>query len=110
MGGIPSKPDYSKSMQVIGAGYSRTGTVSMQMALERLMDGPVQHGGTHFVSGSDGFNRKWLHCLQASRTGDKERALKYLREITAGYVGMTDLPGVAVLPEYVIFAFEPENC
>ena len=54
MGGVPSKPDPSKSLQVIGAGFSRTGTVSMQLALEILLDGPVQHGGTSAVSGDSG--------------------------------------------------------
>jgi hypothetical protein len=41
-------------MEVISAQYSRTGTESMQLALERLLDGPVQHGGTHAVRRSDG--------------------------------------------------------
>ena len=54
MGGVPSKPDYSKSMLVIGAGLSRTGTVSTQLALEKLLGGPVMHGGTHMISREDG--------------------------------------------------------
>lgn len=37
--------------------------------------------------------------MKASRTGDRERALKYVREGTAGYVGIVDLPGISVLPE-----------
>ena len=53
MGGVPSKPDPTKSMQVIGAGFSRTGTNSVQLALQRLLEGPVQHGGTQLLSGSD---------------------------------------------------------
>lgn len=55
MGGIPSKPgDASTQLQVIGAGYSRTGTASMQIALEILMKGPVQHGGGHLLWREDG--------------------------------------------------------
>ena len=54
MGGIPSKPDPTKSMQVIGAGFPRTGTNSVQLALELLLDGPVHHGGTHILAGSPG--------------------------------------------------------
>ena len=50
MGGVPSKADGSKSLQVIGAGYARTGTVSMQLALEKLLGGPVCHGATHVFS------------------------------------------------------------
>lgn len=42
MGGIPSKPDDpSRPLEVIGAGFSRTGTMSMQIALEELLRGPV---------------------------------------------------------------------
>jgi hypothetical protein len=42
MGGIPSKPgDPSRPLEVIGAGFSRTGTMSMQLALEELLRGPV---------------------------------------------------------------------
>jgi len=47
MGGVPSIPsDPSRSLKVIGAGYSRTGTLSMALALEKLLDGPVMHGGS----------------------------------------------------------------
>lgn len=48
MGGVASKPssDPDCTLQVIGAGFSRTGTVSMALALEELLDGPVCHGGT----------------------------------------------------------------
>lgn len=42
MGGVPSKPsDPSRSLEVIGAGFSRTGTMTMQLALEELLRGPV---------------------------------------------------------------------
>lgn len=55
MGGVPSVPhDKSRTLQVIGAGYSRTGTVSMSMALETLLDGPVMHGGTQLLGREDG--------------------------------------------------------
>lgn len=48
MGGVASRPssDPDCTLQVIGAGFSRTGTVSMALALEELLDGPVCHGGT----------------------------------------------------------------
>lgn len=55
MGGAPSVPtDPSRRIQVIGAGYSRTGTVSLQLALEKLLDGPVMHGGTQVLHREDG--------------------------------------------------------
>ena len=54
MGGTPSKPgDPARQLEVIGAGYSRTGTVTMQLALEKILDGPVIHGGTHLLSRED---------------------------------------------------------
>lgn len=42
---------------------------------------------------------KWLQALKASHAGDRERALKYTREVTAGYVGTVDLPCIALLEE-----------
>lgn len=49
---IPTDP--SRKVQVISAGYSRTGTLSMCMALAKLVDGPVLHGGTHIIVRDDG--------------------------------------------------------
>lgn len=55
MGGVASIPtDASKKMQVISAGYSRTGTVSMSMALDILLGGPILHGGTQILVRDDG--------------------------------------------------------
>jgi hypothetical protein len=55
MGGVPSVPtDPDKSLQVIGAGFARTGTVSMALALEKILDGPVCHGGTQLLGREDG--------------------------------------------------------
>lgn len=55
MGGAYSVPtDPSRTVQVIGAGYSRTGTSSMQIALSKLLNGPVIHGGTQLLEGTDG--------------------------------------------------------
>lgn len=55
MGGVPSKPgDPSRPLEVIGAGFSKTGTLSMQLALQELLQGPVIHGGTQSVFPGDG--------------------------------------------------------
>lgn len=55
MGGVASVPtDRSRTLKVIGAGYSRTGTVSMAMALEKILEGPVMHGGTQLFGREDG--------------------------------------------------------
>lgn len=57
MGGTLSKADPSATVEVVGAGYSRTGTSSLQLALEKLINGPVYHGGTQiWLSGNDGMN------------------------------------------------------
>lgn len=55
MGGVASVPtDRTRSLRVIGAGYSRTGTLSMAMALAELLDGPVMHGGSQLLGREDG--------------------------------------------------------
>lgn len=55
MGGIPSIPtDPSRKVEVIGAGFSRTGTVTFALAMEKLLDGPVMHGGTQMLGREDG--------------------------------------------------------
>lgn len=55
MGGVASIPtDPSQKLQVISAGYSRTGTVSMSLALAKLLDGPILHGGTQILIRDDG--------------------------------------------------------
>lgn len=57
MGGVESVPtDPSRKIQVISAGYSRTGTVSMSLALAKILDGPVLHGGTQILTRDDGEN------------------------------------------------------
>lgn len=51
MGGVPSKPgDPSRPLEVIGAGFSRTGTMSMQLALEELLQGPVSKTSQHIIT------------------------------------------------------------
>jgi Sulfotransferase domain len=55
MGGVPSVPtDPNRTLEVIGAGFARTGTVSMALALEKILDGPVCHGGTQLLGREDG--------------------------------------------------------
>lgn len=34
-----------------------------------------------------GLVETWFHAMRAHRMGDKERALKYVRKATAGFVG-----------------------
>ncbi|KAH8653733.1 P-loop containing nucleoside triphosphate hydrolase protein [Xylariales sp. PMI_506] len=99
MGGAPSKPDPSKEMQVIGAAYGRTGTVSLSIALEKLLDGPVVHGGQRSFGGEGSYFEKWTDALEANQSGDRERGMKLIRELTSGYVGCTDSPHNLCVPE-----------
>lgn len=100
MGGVASVPtDRTRKIQVIGAGFSRTGTVSMSLALEKLLDGPVMHGGTQIFGREDAYLRLWHRVFQAKEAGDKPRMLKLLREATAGFVAITDVPGNALIRE-----------
>lgn len=55
MGNTPSIPsDPTKTTLVIGAGFSRTGTVSLSLALERLLGGPICHSGTAILGREEG--------------------------------------------------------
>ena len=60
--------DRSRSLKVIGAGYSRTGTLSMAIALEKLLEGPVMHGGSQLLGREDG---KALSLSPSIETDDK---------------------------------------
>ncbi|CAL3963411.1 unnamed protein product [Diplocarpon coronariae] len=61
--------DLSREVQVIGAGFSRTGTVSFALELERLLQGP-----------DDGANEELIE--------------RNLRDLTAGYVATTDTSAI----------------
>ncbi|KAI0483407.1 hypothetical protein GGR56DRAFT_624241 [Xylariaceae sp. FL0804] len=100
MGGVASIPtDSSRRVQVISAGYSRTGTVSMSMALDRLLDGPVHHGGTQILIRDDDYCRLWIKAYEARNAGNKAETLKLVREATAGFVATADLPPADFMPE-----------
>jgi hypothetical protein len=72
MGGVPSVPtDPTRRLRVIGAGYARTGTVSMAMALEKLLDGPAMHGVNQILGREDGKQRLLQpgpQAIKSSRT------------------------------------------
>ncbi|KAK8075147.1 hypothetical protein PG997_009810 [Apiospora hydei] len=104
MGGSLSKPDPSRSsLEVIGAGYSRTGTSSMQLALEKLVDGPIYHGGTQiWLSGDDRRTKLWaLACDAKYVQHDAALTRKLVREAVRGYAGLVDIPGIWFVPELV---------
>lgn len=103
MGATASIPrDRTRQLEVIDAGYSRTATLSYTVALEKLLDGPVMHGGTQMFRREDGYCRRLDELYRLRRRGgpgDRERLLKTLREATAGFVGTADCPMFHFLPE-----------
>ncbi|KAI1385890.1 P-loop containing nucleoside triphosphate hydrolase protein [Hypoxylon trugodes] len=100
MGGVASIPtDPSKKVQVISAGYSRTGTVSMSLALAKLVDGPVLHGGTQILLRDDDYCSTWIKAYEAREAGDKKETLKLIRKATSGFAATADLPPSDFMPE-----------
>ncbi|KAL7941779.1 P-loop containing nucleoside triphosphate hydrolase protein [Trichoderma barbatum] len=100
MGGVPSIPtDRTRTVQVIGAGYSRTGTVSTAMALEKLLGGPVMHGGTQLFGREDAYVKLW--CDIFDNRNNKPVLMKLLREATAGFVAVTDAPATVFIAELI---------
>lgn len=110
MGRVASIPtDPSRKVQVISVGYSRTGIVTMSLALAKLLDGPFLHGGTQILVRDDGkvddddnicgkidivpdYCSTWIKAYEARHAGSKETTLKLVRKATAGFVGTADLP------------------
>lgn len=103
MGGALSKPDPAATLQVVGAGYSRTGTSSLQLALAKLVDGPVYHGGTQiWMSGDDARVKLWgLACDAKFVDRDRQRTLKLVKEATKGFSGLVDIPCIFFVSELV---------
>lgn len=97
MGQTASQPASSKTIQVIGAGLSRTGTASLAEALRILLgdNGPVYHGGTQMVFSPESHVRKWIAILEHTpyRSDlDRQFVRTNLAEITAGYAAACDMP------------------
>ncbi|KAI0968542.1 hypothetical protein F4678DRAFT_474320 [Xylaria arbuscula] len=87
MGSVASIPtDPSQEVQVISAGYSRTGTA-------------ILHGGTQILVRDDDYCATWIGAYQARNAGDRERTLKLVRRATAGFVATADLPPADFMPE-----------
>ncbi|KAK7705535.1 hypothetical protein SLS64_007902 [Diaporthe eres] len=102
MGGVPSVPtDPNRTLEVIGAGYSRTGTSSMAIALEKLLDGPVCHGGSQMLGREDSYVQKWIEVYRQRDAGNRPALMKALREATRGFVGVTDVPAVDFVGELI---------
>ncbi|KAH8658431.1 hypothetical protein BX600DRAFT_469109 [Xylariales sp. PMI_506] len=100
--GVPK--DLSRTLQVIGAGYSRTGTSSFTLALEILLNGQVLHSGSACIAREEPFIKSWIKILNASGSQDPvvQKDIRVtLRSLCAGFVGITDAPGVLFTGELV---------
>ena len=69
-------------VRVIGAGLGRTGTLSLKLALERLLDGPCYHMTEVF--GNDGHVDTWSHAANGGVTD--------WSDLLAGYRAAVDWP------------------
>ena len=93
-------PTDDRDVRVISAGYSRTGTVSMSLALDRLLlDGPILHGGTQILVRGVDYCSTWIKAYEARNAGDRETTLKLVRKATAGFVDTADLPPADFIAE-----------
>lgn len=127
MGQQASLPKPGTSIQVIGAGLSRTGTASFSQALEILLNGPVYHCGTQSTIGPRSHLKTWISILQhwlsdhhrhtatkppsspthtppqtlpsPPETPNNTQILTLLSTHLEGYAAITDAPGAQLVPE-----------
>jgi Sulfotransferase domain len=89
---------------VIGAGWGRTGTLSLRVALENHLGlGPAMHTFTLFdnVSFTEHFNLllTWIEIGIAKRNGNKERVKKLLSRAMARFKSSVDFPSCLYFEE-----------
>ncbi|KAL4879898.1 hypothetical protein BJY04DRAFT_219703 [Aspergillus karnatakaensis] len=93
MGQQASTPQPGKTIRVIGAGLSRTGTASFSAALEILLNGPVYHGGTQATLGAPEHIKSWIQIIRLwlSITPEDQKAMfTLMANRLDGYVAITD--------------------
>jgi hypothetical protein len=102
MGAQPSSPKPGTTIQVIGAGLSRTGTASFSQALSILLDGPVYHGGTQVTLGPPSHIESWIGLLShwpSRAQSDTAIVKEHLKTRLDGYAAVTDAPCNGLVPE-----------
>lgn len=91
-----------KTLKVIGAGLSRTGTTSFGAACSYLLDGPCYHGGTQMLNSPESHIKRWIEICKLAPPKDEvqRKALNAgVKEMLDGYVACTDLPSNAFVEE-----------
>merc|ERR1712013_817051 len=76
----------STAMLVIGAGLSRTGTLSTKAALEQLLCGPCYHGSTPLVERPD-HAHLWMYALDTGTLN-----INWAKQKLIGYKSGVDFP------------------
>jgi hypothetical protein len=82
------------SLKVIGAGYPRTGTASLKLALEQLGFGPCHH--MREVMKNPQSSALWIEAADAPGTANWDKVLE-------GYHSCTDVPGCTFWRELVAY-------
>ncbi|KAJ9616455.1 hypothetical protein H2200_000173 [Cladophialophora chaetospira] len=104
MGQTASQPESGKTLRVIGAGLSRTGTTSFGAACSYLLDGPCYHGGTQILNSPESHIKRWVEIFRHTpvKSQDDLEALHWgIKEMLDGYVACTDLPSNAFVAELI---------
>jgi hypothetical protein len=73
------------TLKVVGAGLGRTGTHSLQLALQQLMDGPCYHM-LEVMADPDVRVQQWMHAMDGNADWE---------QIMDGYVASVDWPAAA---------------
>jgi Sulfotransferase domain len=83
------------ALSVIGAGFGRTGTMSLKQALEQLGFGPCFHMAEFFTNeNGEALTGKWARAVLGSEAPDWD-------EVFAGYQSTVDWPSTAYWRELV---------
>ena len=96
-------PDPAKSLRVIGAGMSRTGTMSLAHALSILLDGPSYHAGSALWQ-DERHAKRWITVFRHTpprSPADEACVRDGLRWLHAGHVACMDTPSIWFIGELI---------
>ncbi|KAI1259191.1 hypothetical protein F5Y18DRAFT_313268 [Xylariaceae sp. FL1019] len=104
MGQAPSLPGPpGTKFRVIGAGWSRTGTKTLNEALTILLDGPVHDSGIQSLGGPLNQITTWLQIMdlapKVKSFSDQKKLDWLISSVIDGYVATMDCPAAALTPE-----------
>lgn len=97
------QPDASIPLLVIGAGNSRTGTLSLAYALSILLNGPSYHAGSSLWKDEE-HAKRWISLLQHTpmRSPADEAFVKAsLRWLHSGHLACMDTPSIYFIGELI---------